>query len=250
MKLVAANAAPEAPEADAVEPAAPKRERAAPGRNGATTGDLISELGLPDAELTPRVRVVVATLIEEVGRLRASLSKAEARAASLASLADTDPLLGVLNRRAFVAELARTQALAQRYGEEAALAFFDVDDMKFVNDAYGHCAGDAALQHVARVIGGAVRKSDVFARLGGDEFAAILRRASPADARRRVDDLAGRVAAAPLAFNGHEIAVAVSGGVAQIDPRAAPATLLAAADAKMYAAKAARRQARLGVGLR
>ena len=87
-----------------------------------------------------------------------------------ANLADEDSLLPVINRRAFVRELSRAMSFAQRYTQPSSLAFFDVNNMKTINDELGHAAGDAALMHVAEMLLEHVRHSDVVGRLGGDQW--------------------------------------------------------------------------------
>ncbi len=176
----------------------------------------------------------------ELARLRAEVARLERRVAELELLADRDPLLPVLNRRAFVRELGRALAFQQRYGGEAALVFLDLDGLKRINDGQGHAAGDAALAAVAAVLADHVRESDVVGRLGGDEFAVLLAQAPLADARAKADDLAARVREAVVAHEGRRVPVSASFGVRALDPARTPAELLAEADAAMYLAKAAR----------
>ena len=78
-------------------------------------------------------------------------------------------MLPILNRRAFVREISRFIAFAERYGTPSSLLYFDLDNFKAVNDAYGHAAGDVVLRHFSDLIASQIRDSDVLARLGGDE---------------------------------------------------------------------------------
>lgn len=152
-------------------------------------------------------------------------------------LADTDPLTGLLNRRAFVDRLRKAALRARRLETPLAIAFLDLDDFKAVNDRFGHAAGDATLVLTARALEATIRAGDVAARFGGDEFAAILWRSSPADAEhvgRRLRD--GIVAA--LSSSPETAKVSASVGVVYFptcpaDVRAA----LAQADGAMYEAK-------------
>ncbi len=84
-----------------------------------------------------------------------------------------DPLTRLANRRAWDQLMAREEDRCRRYGHPAAIFVLDLDDLKEVNDAHGHAAGDALLEHAADALREAVRESDVVARLGGDEFAII-----------------------------------------------------------------------------
>jgi diguanylate cyclase (GGDEF)-like protein len=88
----------------------------------------------------------------------------------LSLYASTDPLTGVLNRRAGM-ELIRRRLEAARYrNEEFNLCFFDVDHLKMVNDTYGHLEGDALIVEVCKVVGSELHPNDIIFRYGGDEF--------------------------------------------------------------------------------
>jgi diguanylate cyclase (GGDEF)-like protein/putative nucleotidyltransferase with HDIG domain len=92
----------------------------------------------------------------------------------LAQIAMTDPLTELRNHRAFQEDLARELQRAGRTGEPVALVLMDVDELKAVNDAHGHQAGDERLQALAEAIRTAQRATDCGYRIGGDEFAVIL----------------------------------------------------------------------------
>jgi len=98
--------------------------------------------------------------------------------AELSSLALTDELTGLYNRRGFLYLTERQLKLASRSGRDMLLFFFDVDGLKRINDSFGHTEGDFALFRAAAVLGLTFRSSDVIARLGGDEFAALAIEAS------------------------------------------------------------------------
>ena len=181
------------------------------------------------------------SLQEEVERLRAEVARLTRRLAEVELIADRDPLTPALNRRAFVRELSRALAFQARYGGEAAVIYFDLDGLKRLNDAYGHAAGDAAIQQVTAVLVDGVRESDVVGRLGGDEFAVLLARAPLEDARAKAAGLARAVAADPLVHGGRALPLSVSYGVRALEPGCDAARVLAEADAAMYVAKAARR---------
>ncbi len=89
-------------------------------------------------------------------------------------LAQTDPLTGLLNRRAFRERCDVALAQALRYQRPVAALFFDLDGFKKVNDSRGHAVGDEVLRVVADVLRARCRAGDVYARLGGDEFAILL----------------------------------------------------------------------------
>lgn len=92
----------------------------------------------------------------------------------LRELARTDPLTGLANRRGFLERLEHERARHDRFGHPFSVVLADVDHFKRFNDSYGHACGDAALVHVSRVMGNALREVDLSARWGGEEFISIL----------------------------------------------------------------------------
>ena len=90
------------------------------------------------------------------------------------SLAHTDPLTGLANRRFFMEQLEREYARFRRYPEPFTIAYFDLDNFKYVNDSMGHDVGDQLLKVVALNLSISIRASDFAARLGGDEFAVLF----------------------------------------------------------------------------
>lgn len=201
------------------------------------TQDTVSIAGIPKAELTPRVVQALTELMEEVSTLRLELAETKSRMNELATMAFTDPLTEVFNRRAFVTELNRTVALVNRHDQPASLAFFDMDDMKSINDAYGHAGGDLAVKHVATVIKANIRETDIIGRLGGDEFGVIFNYANHEDANEKVGSLQSQVASAPLKIGEQSFNVTVTAGVAPIKQGASAEAALDLADAAMYDGK-------------
>ena len=164
--------------------------------------------------------VVVKLLSERVDTLVAELREA----------ASTDPLTGVLNRRAFAERFGHELAVARRSGRPFALVLLDVDQFKTINDRHGHAAGDAALVALAGALTRAVREIDSVARIGGDEFALLLPDTDDAGAR----DTAGRV----TALVADRRLPALSAGAAVYGPDGfAMDDLVRAADAALYGAK-------------
>lgn len=211
----------------------------APARNIA---DNSSILGIPDAELTPKVQGAIMRLMEEVDSLRRELEQSRQRIAYLEQLADQDALAPVANRRAFVRELSRIMAFSERYDSPSSLVYFDVNGLKPINDTHGHPAGDAALMRVADVLVENVRESDVVGRLGGDEFAVILSQADEATAAEKAQDLVAKIEEHPLNWNNLDIPIGVAYGTYTFRGGDSAHDALAAADRAMYEQKMASRR--------
>jgi len=191
-----------------------------------------ARFGLAPQELTPRVRLALTLLEDEIAGLREALAKAEAEA-------ERDPLTGVLNRRGFVRELARAAAVLERHESPAALLFVDLDGFKGLNDRYGHAMGDAALAHVARLLEAHVRIEDRVGRIGGDEFAVLLSHADRAQAEAKAQSLAQLLAATPFQHEGLSHTLTASLGATPLAAGDSPEQALSRADEAMYAAKQA-----------
>ena len=201
----------------------------------ATAGDdAVSLLGLPEQDLTPTVRAVLRHLIEEVAGLRQELGGNQSRLAELERLADEDALAPISNRRAFLRDLGRTVGYLERYGATCSLLYFDLNDLKSINDRFGHGAGDAALIHVAEVLLANTRRSDVVGRLGGDEFGVLLARADETAALNKARRLAQSVAESEFLWESASVPIRVAYGAHQLSPGEDPQTALAAADRAMY----------------
>ncbi|MEU1886403.1 EAL domain-containing protein [Micromonospora rifamycinica] len=159
-------------------------------------------------------------------------------------LAALDPLTGLPNRKALLAEVAeQVHRHAERVargepGGRLALLLIDLDRFKNVNDALGHAVGDRLLVEVSARLAGVVRDRDLLARLGGDEFAIVAGGLDGVDGAR---ELAGRVAAAltePVSLDGLPLDVGGSIGIALYPEHGADyATLMRHADVAMYDAK-------------
>jgi diguanylate cyclase (GGDEF)-like protein len=201
--------------------------------------DVATLVGIPEAELTPKVRHAIAQLMAEVQSLREQVDRLKNRTRHLEQLADQDTLAPVLNRRAFVRELSRNAAFAERYGAVISVIYFDINGMKEVNDLLGHAAGDLALRHVAEVLVGNVRASDVVGRLGGDEFGVILSQSDEASAKKKAQILAAAIAGDGLEYKDQGFRIGVAYGVHTLAAGDQVDDALEAADKAMYAHKKA-----------
>jgi diguanylate cyclase (GGDEF)-like protein len=154
-----------------------------------------------------------------------------------------DSLTGIYNRRYFVDRVRSEMAYALRHRTPLALLLFDVDHFKQVNDAFGHLAGDAVLAAVARHVQRIIRSEDVFARFGGEEFAVLSRGIAAAGALRLADRLRAAIETHTFCYEGRQIPVTISIGVAWVPaPGVASAEdVIACADRALYEAKRAGR---------
>lgn len=156
----------------------------------------------------------------------------------LERLARTDSLTGLANREVLRSRLEHATALWLRNRSGFTLMMLDLDNLKRVNDSFGHPAGDAVLKTVAERFGGNVRQVDLLARYGGDEFALILSDTSDeGEARVTAERLLASLAA-PIEVAGREIRASVSIGIAMpVGKRLTPDQLLQRADRALYRAK-------------
>ena len=180
-----------------------------------------------------------ATMAEEIARLRSQVARLESQVSELDRLAHCDPLVPLANRRGMLRELETMIARHERHGTPAAMLFVDLDDLKVLNDSFGHGGGDAALLQVAQKLLEGTRTNDCVARLGGDEFCILLDHADEASALETAERLVDIVAAEDFLFEGAALPLSVAIGVTLIEKGDTPATVLARADKAMYRVKAA-----------
>lgn len=159
-------------------------------------------------------------------------------AEQLLYLAERDPLTGLYNRRRFEEELARALSSAARRKSSGGLLFFDLDEFKYINDTYGHRAGDAMLIKVGHEASALIRSSEFLSRLGGDEFAILIPDATQAEAERLAERVIRAIYQIPFRFEGRNLRLTTSVGIAMYPLHATEQDeLIAHADAAMYQAK-------------
>jgi diguanylate cyclase (GGDEF)-like protein/PAS domain S-box-containing protein len=155
-------------------------------------------------------------------------------------LAERDALTGLYNRHAFQEQLERMLAEAERAQDALAALYFDLDEFKYVNDTFGHGAGDELLKRVAEEISGQVRRNEFFARLGGDEFAILVPNCTEAEVSILAQRIIGTVSSIQFSVEGQNLRPSSSLGVALYPLHAENAEdLIAHADTAMYQAKSA-----------
>jgi diguanylate cyclase (GGDEF)-like protein len=231
---------------DPLSAAAVRREPASAARGSSASAasasaarapDSASIMGVPEAELTPNVQRALLSLMGEVDQLRRETEALRAKVRDLENLADRDVFLPVLNRRAFLREVSKALALAERHDAPSSLIYLDLNGFKAINDSHGHAAGDAALRAVADLIAAHVRETDAVGRLGGDEFGIVLTLTPASAAERKARELVETLETTPILHEGRELKVGAAWGVRALEAGIDVSTAMAEADAAMYARK-------------
>jgi len=183
---------------------------------------------------------VIGVFLLFILRLMRRLQAAQAR---IATLAVTDELTGLANRRVFFERFEEEADRARRYGTPLSLIMFDIDHFKRVNDTFGHPVGDTVLAEVARLLSANARASDILARYGGEEFAMLIPSMGGEEAVRAAEKLRIVIEVNDLVLDGPEVKVTISAGVADAESVRSlegplKDNLLKAADRCLYRAKA------------
>jgi diguanylate cyclase (GGDEF)-like protein len=156
----------------------------------------------------------------------------------LESLASTDPLTGLQNRRFFRISAEDEMKRQRRMGGMAALVLFDLDQFKRVNDRYGHQAGDALLKRIAEIAYSELRGPfDKLGRWGGEEFVVLLSNVNRDQAWLVCDRLRERLENTEIEFNGEKISVTASFGYEMLTPDASFDRVVESADKALYVSK-------------
>lgn len=179
--------------------------------------------------------VAVTAITGELSKLRAQLTKA---VATIRTLASTDELTLLSNRRHMNDLLAVAEQRRAASPQHVCVALIDVDFFKAINDKYGHASGDAVLKAFAREAGATLRSADTLARWGGEEFLLLMPDTMLDEALAVIDRMAARIAAMRLADIAPGLTVTFSAGVAATGPLERFDAAIGRADEAMYRAKA------------
>jgi diguanylate cyclase (GGDEF)-like protein len=163
-------------------------------------------------------------------------AKDRVKTTRLYDLSILDPLTGLHNRRFGEQRLKEAIDRSKTTGDCLAVVLLDLDYFKEINDKFGHAVGDLALKEFSRSLRKAIRACDTPIRLGGDEFLLVL----PECPRDKVSVIIERIGTPAIHCDGIKIHVCSSSGSAQYEYGDTSETLLARADAVLYAKKAAR----------
>ncbi len=178
-----------------------------------------------------------AALRAENERLNLELNQMRLRLLELERDADTDPLVPVYNRRAFMREVEKAKTVMARYDILSSVIFFDLNGFKAINDRYGHTIGDQLLRKVGDVLLSSVRSCDLVARLGGDEFGLLLFKSTVEETKAKAAALACRIAEQGVELPTGMVQVSTAWGVAPCEPEETAEQILARADRAMYVSK-------------
>jgi diguanylate cyclase (GGDEF)-like protein len=181
-------------------------------------------------------------LERERARRAEKLAKTEKAKAKV--MADTDPLTGLANRRAFLRTVTRRAAALPRTGGAFALATVDLDGFKPINDTFGHATGDAVLAQIGARLAEALAGSALVARTGGDEFALLVENCATRAAAEAAGAAICAALAEPVAVGGREFRISGCCGLALLHPKQCDVTeALIRADTALYRAKEGGRSA-------
>jgi len=153
--------------------------------------------------------------------------------------ATTDGLTGLVNHKTFYEILEKELWRSRRYGGKISLIMVDIDNLKRINDEYGHRVGDKVIKEISKRIRECIRQIDIAARYGGDEFAVILLNTSLIDASIVAKRMVEAVAKTPSAWTKEQIPLSISVGLGQYDAGASPEDITGRSDQALYAAKQA-----------
>jgi len=162
-----------------------------------------------------------------------TLGKMEVRTEEVYKLAVLDSLTGLYNRRSGEQRLAQEVARSERHGHPLTVLLLDLDNLKYVNDKFGHAAGDELIKFIAERLNRAIRGSDLAVRLGGDEFLLLL----PECKLEEVRHVLSRLSGLKIEYDGKTIPLTFSVGWTNYIPGESPEELLRRADDALYANK-------------
>ncbi|MBB5686484.1 GGDEF domain-containing protein [Sphingobium boeckii] len=207
-------------------------------------GETRQTRGSPDVDqlmqLTEAMIQKASEAEQELRGVSGQLAKMEKRVRTAERLAETDPLTGLPNRRAFNDDLEQAIARCRARGTPLSVAFCDIDHFKVINDTHGHATGDRVLKYISGILAGIANGSCHVARHGGEEFVILFRDQTVEKAIEIVDGIRETLALKKLVAMDTELpigTVTFSAGVAQLGDESTAADLLHQADMALYRAK-------------
>jgi diguanylate cyclase (GGDEF)-like protein len=204
----------------------------------ANAQEALSWLMLAEPILLLMVALAMHTLVMDglVHHLERTLVKVSKNSAKLKVMAERDPLTAVLNRHAFYSLVGNKRDEAKK-PLGGSVAVIDIDNLKPLNDNYGHVAGDAAIRAVAKAIRSVIRAEDLLFRWGGDEFMVILPHVNLEESRWRFQKLDDVLQKTPLPGVPQPTNITLSIGVSPFSSNNSLEKAIEEADERMYARK-------------
>lgn len=195
-----------------------------------------ADFGESNFYITHLIELFPFMLIAHLGAMLAGES--ETARSEVERLSLTDDVTGINNMRNFFLLADIQEKLAKRYMRHFTICMIDADNLKKINDQYGHFAGTKLIQQVALMIKANIRSTDICARYGGDEFVIMFNEAAKMDVVVAVERIISGMASTPFDFEGHTITTTLSAGIADYpDNGDGVRKVMANADQAMYVSK-------------
>lgn len=197
----------------------------------------VTDILNPKIGFQPDAGTSDSALRAENERLNLQLNQMRLRVLELERTADTDPLVPVYNRRAFIREVEKARTVMERYDILSSVIFFDLNNFKSINDRFGHGIGDELLRKTGISLLENVRSCDLVARLGGDEFGVLLFKSTIAETKAKAALLACHIAEQYITMPTGNIHITAAWGAAPCACDDTAEQILARADRAMFKAK-------------
>lgn len=208
-----------------------------PGDDPAETLEIVTSDGRTINQMSYPVQDEEARYIGQIWMFE-DITRQKQTAEQLLYMAERDHLTGLYNRRRFQDELDRMITIHGRTEQSFAMLFFDLDEFKYINDTFGHSAGDTVLVRISNEIQSQVRANEFFSRLGGDEFALLAPVDDTAQAQSLAERIVRTISGLPFRFDNKNIRMTTSVGVSIYPDHGNHAeAIVSRADSAMYAAK-------------
>jgi diguanylate cyclase len=179
---------------------------------------------------------VESCLRAENKRLRSQIAEIKRQYANLEEQAIRDPLTGMYNRRYLESILTHTQS--KQKVNPVSIVMLDMDNLKKINDTFGHATGDKALKIIGEQLGQMTRPEDVVCRYGGDEFIIFLHNVSTETAYKRAEEWRQAIEGCPITYKNIKIGISITAGIATYLTHGDTLTkVIKAADEALYSAK-------------
>jgi len=192
--------------------------------------DAASVMGIPEEELTPDVRRAISALMAEVDTLRHKLSQSRERESYYAEMADKDPVLPILNHRAFIREVTRFLGKKMPEGIEHYLLYLNMTNGDQIKADHGYMCIEGALIHVALLLKAELRETDILGNLLGTDFGVILTVSNHEGAQEKAQQLDEVIRTRPFNWIGKLITIETAAGVHVLKTGETPEKAIEAAD--------------------